>query len=256
MRFRSLAASFLLGTLTALVGCNQIVSKHEQPDSVSFQKLTSFQALKVEILDAKCARCHNGSTTEGGVDFTSYETMLANPSLVTPGNLESSGVYAAVADGSMPLGGPRLSAEEVQAIGDWILAGAPQGDFDSSGSPTPQPVPQPPNQPPSPPPTLPPQPAPPSPAPVASYSVIQAQIFDRSCVRCHSGSRPSGNVDLTNYSLLMANTRPKVVEPGLPKKSLVYTEITSGSMPPRGAKVDPALTAILKTWIEQGAKND
>jgi hypothetical protein len=44
---------------------------------------------------------------------------------VVPGDPEHSLLYTYPRDGVMPLGGAPLSAADVQKIGDWIKAGAP-----------------------------------------------------------------------------------------------------------------------------------
>lgn len=59
---------------------------------------------------------------------------------VVPGKPESSSLYQAVYNGSMPSGGTRLTNAELQAIYDWIAAGAPA---DAAPSPSPQPNPSP-----------------------------------------------------------------------------------------------------------------
>lgn len=213
---------------------------------VESQNIKSFATLKSDILDTRCARCHTGPSGDGGVDLSSYESILRNPGLVEPGQPSQSRLYTEVASGDMPESGPSLSPSEMQAIEDWILAGAPDGDFDSSSE---TPAPRPP-EPPQPGPT---EPTPPPPS-SATFTTVQSQIFASSCVRCHSGPRPSGKVDLSSYASLMA--RPRNIVPGSPKQSLVYTEIESGSMPPRGAKVDPQLVKLLENWISKGAPND
>jgi len=71
------------------------------------------------LLTAKCVRCHQGT---GGFDMT-----RGVAGVVVTGDPEASKLYQHVVSGKMPMGGPRLSAEEVAVIGDWIRGGAVWG---------------------------------------------------------------------------------------------------------------------------------
>lgn len=204
------------------------------PTNTNRTSLSSFDALKLNILDPKCLRCH-GAAGDGGVDLSTYSSIISNPRLVTAGNLQQSRLYTEVFTGSMPEGGPVLSADEVAAIANWIQSGAPDGDF-SPGAPMPDP-------------TLPPIPS------SSIYKQIQTKLFDPSCVRCHSTAKPSGKVDLSSYQKLMANKKIVIV-PGKPERSLAFTEIANGSMPPRGGAVDSKLAELLKKWITEGANEN
>lgn len=224
-----------------LAGCNLRESDKALDLGRSTLEVNSFEFLKTNILDLQCLRCHSSANAKGDVDLSSYGTIMSTPGLVVVGHSSTSTLFTEIESGAMPEDGPALSASDVALIQQWIDSGAPNGDFAQS---------EPPSQPP---PVI---PEPPQPTPVASYQDIQIKIMNKSCVSCHSGSKPSGRVDLANYQKLMANTRPVVVQPGAADKSLLYTEITSGSMPPKGMKVDPALVALLKTWINDGAKDN
>lgn len=242
---------FLSIVSLTLSSCNYHVDKASTSDNSGFtaQQINSFATLKANILDTKCARCH-GVTVKGGVDFSNYNSIMNNPTLVVIGHPEESRIYTEVVGGDMPQDAPALSASDIAAISDWIEAGAPNGDFVVNPRPTPTPAPVP---------TPTPTPAPiPTPTPVpavASYKDVQSQLFDKSCVRCHSGTSPSGRIDLSSYAKTMANSKKAIVA-GSPTQSLAYTEITSGSMPPKGVKIDPKLVQLLKDWITGGAKNN
>lgn len=210
-------------------------------DTQTAEQLTSFKALKANIFDPKCSRCHSSSNTKGGVDLSTYITIMSNPGLIMSGNSVKSLIYTEVQDGSMPQDNPPLSALEVKAIQDWINVGAPDGEFNTSQPTTPPAVP------------LPPVVTPP--VQEVSYKQVQTQIFNQSCVKCHSGLKPSGAINLSSYAELMGNTK-KVIISGKAVLGLVFTEIQSGSMPPRGPSVDATLTKLLQDWINQGAKNN
>ena len=89
----------------------------------------SFSQQVLPIFQAKCMICHNSNTQLGGWDASSYETVMssgANAPVVIAGDVQKS-LLAQLLLGSNgttmpPLGG--LSQEEIQAILDWISAGA------------------------------------------------------------------------------------------------------------------------------------
>ncbi|MFN0100608.1 MAG: PSD1 and planctomycete cytochrome C domain-containing protein [Bryobacteraceae bacterium] len=78
------------------------------------------------LLAAKCVRCHGGERTEAGFDMTTAEAF-GRAGVVVKGDLAASKLYQHVASGKMPMGGPRLSGEEVGLIGEWIRGGAVWG---------------------------------------------------------------------------------------------------------------------------------
>ena len=85
----------------------------------------SFELDVLPMLEETCWECHTGTSPPAGVDLSSYETIL-DSGVVEPGRPESSPLYTMVRDGMMPPPGREpLSDAEVQWIGDWIEAGAP-----------------------------------------------------------------------------------------------------------------------------------
>lgn len=89
----------------------------------------SFSEQVLPIFQAKCAMCHNSSTTLGGWDASSYKSVTTtgnNSPVVIAGDVENS-LLAQFLQGTngkfMPPTGA-LPQEEIQAILDWIAAGA------------------------------------------------------------------------------------------------------------------------------------
>ncbi len=80
-----------------------------------------------------------------------------------------------------------------------------------------------------------------------TYSTIIAPIIQSSCISCHSGASPSGNLSLQNHGELVTaiNTR------GL------YDRISSPSspMPPDGL-MDECKIKQIKKWINSGSPNN
>jgi len=73
------------------------------------------------ILVPKCLSCHGEAGASANVRYNTYQNTLAT---AQAGNLAGSKLYTETNNGSMPMGGPRLPANELKAIADWINAGA------------------------------------------------------------------------------------------------------------------------------------
>lgn len=81
-----------------------------------------FERQVAPILAANCAGCHSSQARSGGVSL-SYEDLLADGSLVRPGDPQNSRLIralAAAANPRMPLGKEPLPKEQVDRIARWI----------------------------------------------------------------------------------------------------------------------------------------
>jgi mono/diheme cytochrome c family protein len=237
---KSLSFVFVCSVLAG--GCNYQESKPAPAGAIKVQTLLSFADLQSNIFQPKCVQCHSSAKASGGVDLSSYVSIMGKFDLISPQNPEHSLVYTEVASGDMPDGGPPLSTNEVKAISDWILAGAPNGDFQSpqkDATPSPDaPLPK------------------TTPTTDVLYSAVQSQVFNQYCVRCHSGTAPEGRVDLSSFEALTRNRKKNLVVPGAASSSVVYTEVARGKMPPKGASVASEDLALLREWINQGAHSN
>ncbi|MBI3412295.1 MAG: NB-ARC domain protein [Planctomycetes bacterium] len=85
-------------------------------------------------------------------------------------------------------------------------------------------------------------------------------IFYKRCVTCHSGSVKESNFDIGAYEGLIKGGKrgPKVLVPGKSADSLLYGVMSRNEkprMPPKGEEpVTPEELALVKLWIDQGAK--
>jgi len=83
-------------------------------------------------------------------------------------------------------------------------------------------------------------------------------ILVRSCTSCHSGEKAQGGLALnTRAEILRGGTNGASVVPGDSKASLLLQRVTGAKLPlmPFGREALPASEiAILKQWIEEGAK--
>jgi cytochrome c5 len=89
----------------------------------------TFSGQVLPILQAKCQMCHNGAIKLGGWDASSYQTVMESgehPPVIVGGDAQNS-LLAQFLQGTngkfMPPTGA-LPQNEIQAILDWIAAGA------------------------------------------------------------------------------------------------------------------------------------
>jgi len=89
---------------------------------------TSFAQDVLPIFERRCVKCHGGERTEEGLVLKTYADVMAgsvNGPVIEPGNAVDSYLVEQITSGKMPKRGPRLLPAEIQAISDWIDAGAP-----------------------------------------------------------------------------------------------------------------------------------
>jgi mono/diheme cytochrome c family protein len=88
----------------------------------------SFANDVMPILQVSCIECHGVRQVKEGLDLQTYETLLAgsfNGPVILPGSASESLLVQLVVEGEMPNRGPKLTAEQIQLISEWINAGAP-----------------------------------------------------------------------------------------------------------------------------------
>jgi len=108
--------------LFALVGLFVSISASSMAYADGAAPVT-YSFIRSTILVPKCARCHQGPDAEEGIDLTVYSSLVSNQVFVA-GDPANSDIFMQVNAGIMPYGGPKLSADEIQAIHDWIQEGA------------------------------------------------------------------------------------------------------------------------------------
>ena len=87
------------------------------------------------------------------------------------------------------------------------------------------------------------------------YTKQVRPLLERACVSCHSAKRPLGKLSLeSREAMLKGGVNGPAIVPGQPDKSLLYTTVKDGSMPPGRVKLKPEETDALKQWIAEGAK--
>lgn len=118
--------------LFCVLGCARDRANVLMPDHVSppmevhepVDVKASFEHDLLPILTARCALsgCHVADGPHG-LDFRTYESFVAGgehgPAYI-PGNAAESEIIEQIASGTMPPGGPPLSAADIQLFVDWI----------------------------------------------------------------------------------------------------------------------------------------
>lgn len=142
-RWSSLASSVAVAGLVGVVGHlggtavhvhgagtpHAVVGSEDTPDDPREHR---FATEVRPLLERSCMGCHGpGEFAQGGLDLTTIDGALrggARGPAVVPGRPEQSLLLATVrhADGvpAMPLGGKRLSDEEIRSLTAWVTEGA------------------------------------------------------------------------------------------------------------------------------------
>lgn len=82
-----------------------------------------------------------------------------------------------------------------------------------------------------------------------TYAATIAPIMNQYCVSCHSGSAPSGSIDLSSYANVKASA-----DDGSLYGSMSHDPNWS-EMPKGGNKVDDCTLLKLQIWINNGTPN-
>ena len=100
----------------------------------------AFEEQILPVLHAHCVKCHSGSAPQAGLDVRSRASLLiggTNGAAIVVGSAEESLLYQRVLKGEMPMGGERLSEQDLGYIRQWIDVGAPAAHADAVPPPEP-----------------------------------------------------------------------------------------------------------------------
>ena len=81
----------------------------------------TYSSIRTNIITPRCMECHQESVQEGGVDLSDYAKVKA---YTVPGTPDGSALYEALKSGEMPKDRPKLSAQELAAVREWIARGS------------------------------------------------------------------------------------------------------------------------------------
>ena len=184
-------------------------------DSICFER----DILPIFVSNCAMSGCHDANTRAEGYDLSNYASIVKRG--IKSGNPADSEIWEGIDDGSMPPKGS-LTAIQKSYIKTWIAAGAKNGincyvGCDSN---------------------------------VFTYSAGVSKIMSQ-CTGCHSGTNPSGKIDLSNVA--------GVKSVALSGRLVGSVKQLSGfvSMPPYGSpKLSDCQITQIQKWINNGCKND
>ncbi len=195
-------------------------------DTTIIDESVCFSRDILPILLSSCGTsgCHDDITQASDIVLTNYNSVTFNNEIVKPFNPLNSDLYKILLksdDSRMPpLPASRLTDEQIALIYDWINEGALDEKCAILCDTT-----------------------------VFTYSVTIDEIITNNCLSCHSGSSPSGDVSLTNYTEVKA-----IADDGRLVNAINGTGGIS-LMPTSGSLSDCQITQIEK-WVAAGALNN
>jgi uncharacterized membrane protein len=181
--------------------------------------------MKAQIFQPKCLTCHATSTANKDPNLETYAAIVAN----------ISDIQGDVQSGRMPFRKAPLSAQEKDLLAKWISMGMPE-ITSSKPQPTPEPKPE---RSPTPSPTPKPAPTPTEPE-ILDFATVNKNVLQPSCIKCHSGATPKGEVSLESYTDLLINIGD------------IRDDVEKGIMPKRST-LTPEQKALILDWIKAGA---
>jgi uncharacterized membrane protein len=165
-----------------------------------------YASVQATVLGPQCLRCHSSAGgSKGGLSLESYQQVRASMNAI---------YYRAVEKRDMPESG--LPQAQLDLLKAWIEAGAPEKNTGQKVS-----------------------------APIkgpVTWLVVRDQVLASSCLDCHSGAKPDGNLDLQSLETVRKNIN-----------SIFESAIVKQTMPlePYPALSDSHKQALMK-WISQG----
>lgn len=82
----------------------------------------NFASIKKFVIDAnKCGNCHDDL---GAPSLDTLAEVMSKPKRVIPGQPDKSGFYIVLVKGFMPKNAPKLPADQIELVRQWIEAGA------------------------------------------------------------------------------------------------------------------------------------
>src|SRR5579872_719438 len=97
-----------------------------------------------------------------------------------------------------------------------------------------------------------------APAPVSpTFEKDILPIFQAKCLRCHGEQKPKAKLDLrTKATILKGGETGPALVPGAAPKSLLWEKVSDDKMPPDNDKLTAAEKALIRAWIDGGARDN
>ncbi|MCX6067836.1 MAG: hypothetical protein NT121_19115, partial [Chloroflexi bacterium] len=172
----------------------------------------------IEPLFAKCAACHNATALTGGLDLSSYESLMKggkDGSVVTPNDSANSMLITKQTTQHFA----NLTTDELALVKQWIDAGAPAPAASSSSS-------------------------------APTYDAAIAAMLTTKCTMCHKDAAAPKGLDLTSYANLMKGSAdgPVIVAGKSADSKLIEVQSKAHAM-----NLTADELALFTQWIDAGA---
>lgn len=189
------------------------------PDTVYFQQ----KILPLLVSNCAMSGCHDAISKKDGVILTDYANIMREVKITNPAGSDLYKSLIETGEDRMPPAGP-LSTENISNVLTWIKQGAKNNSCDASASNCVT-------------------------TNVSFKNVIQP-LLATNCTGCHSGTRPSGNIDLTTHANVL-----KYANNGQLYGSIVH-QTGYKPMPSASVKLSTCEIDQVKSWITAGALNN
>lgn len=186
-----------------------------------------FEQQILPLITASCAYsgCHDAASAEDGVILDSYENIMQTAK-VKPFNPGNSELYEVLVENDLddrmppPPNNP-LTTEQIDLIALWIAQGAENTSCDNGCDTT-----------------------------NVTFNATILPIISTYCQSCHSGTYPSGGIDLTSYTSIK-----KEADSGKLLGSIRWDQ-GYAAMPEGSNKMPDCKISQIETWINEGALNN
>lgn len=189
------------------------------PDTVYFKQ----KILPLLVSNCAMSGCHDAISKKDGVILTDYANIMREVKITNPAGSDLYKSLIETGEDRMPPAGP-LSTENISNVLTWIKQGAKNNSCDASASNCVT-------------------------TNVSFKNVIQP-LLATNCTGCHSGTRPSGSIDLTTH----ANVQ-KYAANGQLYGSIVH-QTGYKPMPSASVKLSTCEIDQVKSWITAGSLNN
>jgi uncharacterized membrane protein len=181
-------------------------AKEGDLNDLSAQASLDYPSVQMAVIAPQCLRCHSGAGgAKGGLSLETYQQVRANMNKI---------YFRSIEKRDMPADG--MPQAQMDLLKAWIEAGAPEKNTGQKIGPPIQGA--------------------------ITWKVIRDQVFKSSCLDCHSGAKPDGNLDLESLEVVRKNIN-----------AIFDSAIIRQTMPiePYAAMSDSQKQALMK-WISQG----